>query len=84
MDRHFFRAQQILKNRKAAGDVKGGDAVRPLFQPAEWDHDFYNIPTRERRKILRMVKNCQAKDAERLERYVRESTLRFYSQEAAA
>lgn len=29
----FHRAQARLKNRKAAGDVKGGDAVRPLFQP---------------------------------------------------
>lgn len=29
----FHRAQARLKNRKAGGDVKGGDAVRPLFQP---------------------------------------------------
>lgn len=52
MDRHFFRAQQILKNRKAGGDVKGGAAVRPLFKPELADlnpkgnlkrlHDYQN------------------------------------------
>lgn len=33
MEKYFYRAQAQLKNRKAAGDVKGGNAVRPLFQP---------------------------------------------------
>jgi len=33
LDATFHRAQSRLKNRKAGGDVKGGDAVRPLFCP---------------------------------------------------
>lgn len=33
LERLFHQTQRKLKNRKAGGEVKGGEAVRPLFQP---------------------------------------------------
>lgn len=73
------------QTRRSVGVSLGQKAVAPVFQePATGEDDYLNIPTAQRRKILRMVENCRLTDAERLERYVREATQRFYAQEAAA
>ncbi|WP_328186990.1 hypothetical protein [Marinobacter sp. OP 3.4] len=89
LEKQFHIQQARLQTRKPAKDgiaaFRGRQYRAPAFSARpEWDQDFYNIPTAQRRKLLRMAQNCQDREAERLERYAREAAKRFYEQEKAA